>query len=78
MIRATEEESKRDLIEIDRLEKYVSKINKNILIRNLKNPSPLSIPLVLQINTEVLNKNIVDEYYLKEIEKELLLEAGFK
>ena len=78
LIRATEEESKRDLIEIDRLEKYVSKINKNILIRNLKNPSPLSIPLVLQINTEVLNKNIVDEYYLKEIEKELLLEAGFK
>ena len=36
LIRATEEESKRDLIEIDRLEKYVLRINKNILIKNLK------------------------------------------
>ena len=78
LIRATEEESKRDLIEIDRLEKYVQRINKNILIKNLKKPSPLSIPLILQINTEVLNKDIVDEYYLNEIEKKLLLEAGLK
>ena len=78
LIRATVEESKRDLIEIDRLEKYITKVNKNIFIRKLNKPSPLSIPLLLDINNEVLNKKLVDEYYLKEIQKKLLLEVGLE
>ena len=76
MIEATIEESKKDLIELNRLEIYLKKISSKIKLKKLKKPSPLSIPLMLQINNEVFDHRIVDEYYLKTFENDLLNEVG--
>ena len=74
LFEATVEESKRDLTDLDRIEKYIKNIKNNIIINHLSRPSPLSAPLILEINHEVLNKNIRDDYYLKKIETDLLSE----
>lgn len=76
LIEATIEESKKDLIELNRLEIYLKKISSKIKLKKLKKPSPLSIPLMLQINNEVFDHRIVDEYYLKTFENDLLNEVG--
>ena len=74
LFEATVEESKRDLTDLDRIEKYIKNIKNNIIINHLSRPSPLSVPLILEINHEVLNRNIRDDYYLKKIETDLLSE----
>ena len=78
LFKATIEESKRDLIELDRVENYIKKIKNKIFINDLDRPSPLSIPLILEINHEVLNKTTVDNYYLNKLEEELLAEVGLE
>ena len=74
LFEATVEESKRDLIDLDRIEKYIKNIKNNIIINYLPRPSPLSVPLILEINHEVLDKNKRDDYYLKKLETDLLSE----
>ena len=76
LIEATIEESKKDLIELDRLENYLKRISSRIKIEKLIKPSPLSIPLILQINKEVYDQKIVDEFYLKSFENYLLNQVG--
>ena len=78
LFKATIEESKRDLIELDRVENYIKKIKNKIFINDLDRPSPLSIPLILEINHEVLNRTTVDNYYLNKLEEELLAEVGLE
>ena len=38
--------------------------------------SPLGIPLVLEINRQTINKSDVNEYFLEELENEILDEVG--
>lgn len=76
LFEATVEESKRDLIDLERIEKYIKNIKNNIIINYLSRPSPLSVPLILEINHEVLNKRIRDDYYLKKLETDLLSELN--
>ena len=77
-MRATHEESRRDLIELDRLEDYLNRMSKKIIVKNLKKPSPLSIPLIVEINSQVLNKKSLDEFYLQKIEQDLINEIGIR
>ena len=76
LLTATYDESKRDLIEIERIEKYIKNIEEKIKFRTLKRPSPLSIPLLFEINNEYLDKNKTDEFYLKAFEEDLLNDLG--
>lgn len=78
LMRATHEESRRDLIELDRLEDYLNRMSKKIIVKNLKKPSPLSIPLIVEINSQVLNKKSLDEFYLQKIEQDLINEIGIR
>ena len=76
LLKATYEESKRELAEIDRINNYLKKIQNNIIFKNLKTPSPLSAPLIFEFNSEYLNQKKVDEFYLKALQKNLLTEIG--
>ena len=78
LIESTIDESKRDLVEFDRINNYLDEIVNRIELKKLKKPSPLSIPLILELNKEYLNKSKGDEFYLKSLEKELLKEVGME
>ena len=76
LIEATQEESKKELVEIDRLNSYLNKVKKKIVYKELQKTSPLSIPLIIVFNKEFINKKIIDEYYLDKLEKQILDDAG--
>ncbi|MBF91798.1 MAG: DNA ligase-associated DEXH box helicase [Rickettsiales bacterium] len=76
LIKAAKDESKRDLVEIDRLYLYLDRIKDKIIYKNLNKISPFSVPLMIEINKEFLNKKLIDEYYLNQLENEVLKEVG--
>ena len=76
LIKAAKDESKRDLVEIDRLYIYLEKVKNKIIYKNLEKISPFSVPLMIEINKEFVNKKLIDEYYLDRLENELLKEVG--
>ena len=76
LIEATQEESKNELVDIDRLNNYLDKIKNQIVHKELQKTSPLSIPLIIEINKEFISKKIIDEYYLDKLEKQILEDAG--
>jgi hypothetical protein len=47
-----------------------------IIHQKLEQISPLAIPLVLEINRESINKSDLNEFYLEELENEMLTEVG--
>ena len=48
----------------------------NIIHKRLDRISPLAVPLVLEINRQTIDKSEVDEYFLEELENEILTEVG--
>ena len=44
--------------------------------KRLDRISPLAVPLVLEINRQTIDKSEVDEYFLEELENEILIEVG--
>ncbi len=76
LIKAAKDESKRDLVEIDRLYIYLERVKNKIIYKNLEKISPFSVPLMIEINKEFVNKKLIDEYYLDRLENELLKEVG--
>ena len=76
LIEATNEESRRDLVEIDRIEDYFKKIQNNVTLQVLDKPSPLSVPLLIEINSEYLDKSKMEEFYLRLFEEKLLTDVG--
>ncbi|MAZ07519.1 MAG: DNA ligase-associated DEXH box helicase [Rickettsiales bacterium] len=76
LIKAAKDESKRDLVEIDRLYFYLDRVKEKIIYKNLDRISPFSVPLMIEINKEFINKKLIDEYYLDRLENEVLNEVG--
>ncbi len=76
LIKAAKDESKRDLVEIDRLYFYLERVKDKIIYKNLEKISPFSVPLMIEINREFVNKKLIDEYYLDRLENEVLKEVG--
>ena len=52
------------------------KQKNNIIHKRLDRISPLAVPLVLEINRQTIDKSEVDEYFLEELENEILTEVG--
>ena len=75
LLKATKQESKKELVELDRLNNFQKRIKSKIVFKELKNTSPLSVPLIIEINKEYINKNIIDEYYLEKLENKVLHDA---
>jgi Lhr-like helicase len=47
-----------------------------ITVRHLERISPLAIPMILEIARESVSRRESGEYYLEELQKELLQETG--
>ena len=55
---------------------FLKRIKNNIVHKKLDRISPLAVPLVLEINRQTIDKSEVDEYFLEELENEILSEVG--
>ena len=58
------------------LQIYCFLYSNKIVFKKLDQISPLGIPLVLEINRQTINKSDVNEYFLEELESEMLDEVG--
>lgn len=76
LLRAARQDANSGLIDISRLSDVLIEIQGKIKIKHLKRVTPLAIPMILQIARENLSRKQVGEYYLEDLEKSLLKEAG--
>jgi ATP-dependent Lhr-like helicase len=76
LLQVARNDSYRGLIDLDRLGDFLKRIKNNIVHKKLDRISPLAVPLVLEINRQTIDKSEVDEYFLEELENEILSEVG--
>ena len=76
LLQAAREDSYRGLIDLDRLSNFFKRIKNKTIHQKLERVSPLAVPLILEINRETINKSDVNEFYLEELENEILTEVG--
>jgi ATP-dependent Lhr-like helicase len=76
LLKAAQNDAYGGLIDLQRLGDMLKRIQGKIVHQKLEQVSPLSVPLILQISKETINKKELGEYYLQEFEDELLEEAG--
>ena len=76
LLQVARNDSYRGLIDLDRLGDFLKRIKNNIVHKKLDRISPLAVPLVLEINRQTIDKSEVDDYFLEELENEILLEVG--
>ena len=76
LLEAAREDAYRGLIDLDRLSIFFKRTKNKIIHQKLEQISPLAIPLVLEINRESINKSDLNEFYLEELENQMLTEVG--
>ena len=76
LLQVARDDAYRGLIDLDRLSNFLKRIKNKIIFKKLEQISPLGIPLVLEINRQTINKSDVNEYFLEELENEILDEVG--
>jgi ATP-dependent Lhr-like helicase len=75
-LRAARQDANGGLIDIDRLSDLLVDIQGRITIKTLRKPSPLAIPMLLEIARENLSRKQAGDYYLEDLEASLLEESG--
>lgn len=78
LLKAAEADAHGGLIDLSRLGDMLSRIQGKIVHNKLDKVSPLAVPLILEVNKETINKQDLGEFYLQELEAELLEEAGLE
>ena len=76
LMQAARNDAHGGLIDLNRLDDLLHRIQGRIEHRHLDKVSPLAVPLILEISRETINKKDVGDFYLQELEDELLAEAG--
>ena len=76
LLQVAREDSYRGLIDLDRLSNFLKRIEKKIIHKKLNQISPLGVPMVLEINRQTIDKSTLNEYFLEELEDQLLKEVG--
>ena len=76
LLRAARQDANSGLIDIDRLSDLLVDIQGKITIKTLRKPSPLAIPMLLEIARENLSRKQTGDYYLEDLEALLLKESG--
>ena len=76
LLQVAREDSYRGLIDLDRLSNFLKRIEKKIIHKILNQISPLGVPMVLEINRQTIDKSTLNEYFLEELEDQLLKEVG--
>jgi ATP-dependent Lhr-like helicase len=77
LLRAAHADASGGLVDLERLGRFLLRVQGHITHLTLKQVSPLSVPLLLEISRETIHKDVAGEYYLQDLERELLTEAGF-
>ncbi len=77
LLRAARQDAVGGLIDLGRLSSMLHAMQDKIVVKYLDRTSPLSVPLLLQIAREGVSRKEAGDYYLDELEKNLLDEAGF-
>jgi ATP-dependent helicase Lhr and Lhr-like helicase len=76
LLRTARQDATGGLIDIGRLSQMLHEMKDKIVVRNLEQASPLSIPMLLQIAREGVSRKESGEYYLEDLEQTLLKETG--
>lgn len=77
LLRAAYADTMGGLVDLDRLGAFLLRVQERILHKKLKVVSPLAVPLILEISRESVRKDDAGEFFLQDLERELLEEAGF-
>ncbi len=78
LLRAAHQDASGGLVDLERLGRFLLRIEGKINHIRLKRVSPLAVPLLLEISKETIHKDVAGEYYLQDLERELLSEAGIE
>jgi len=76
LLKITTENAKKDLVDLDRLSNFLFRIKNKIKINKLNRASALAFSLLFEYQKETPDKNELDNFYLENLEKELLEEVN--
>ena len=77
LLRAARQDAEGGLIDTGRLSDMLIEMQGRIEVRQLVKVSPLAVPMILEIAKESVSRKEAGDYYLEDLEEELLREAGF-
>lgn len=78
LLKAARQDSLSELVDLKRLSDFLHRIQNQIVFKRLDKVSPLSVPMILEVGREMLNKKDVEAYYLDDLEQSLLDEVGLE
>ena len=76
LLKITTENAKKDLVDLDRLSTFLFRIKNKIKINKLNRASALAFSLLFEYHKETPDKNELDNFYLENLENELLEEVN--
>ena len=76
LLRAAQQDAQGGLIDTGRLSDMLIHMQGKVLLKELDSVSPLAIPMMLEIARESVSRKTAGDYYLEDLEKSLLVEAG--
>lgn len=78
LLRAARQDAVGGLIDTGRLSEMLHEMQGKLEVRRLETTSPLAVPMILQIAREGVSRKESGDYYMEDLESQLLQEAGFK
>ena len=78
LLESTRIEAFNELVDYKRLSNFLKKIRNKIILKELTAVSPLAVPLILEFNTESVDKNKLIKYEYENTENQILKEAKIK
>lgn len=76
LLRAAQQDAAGGLIDTGRLSEMLVAMEGKIVVKTLTRVSPLAVPMILEIARESVSRREAGEYYLENLEQELLAETG--
>ncbi len=76
LLRAARQDATSGLIDTGRLSDMLIDMQGKIQVRELDSVSPLAVPMILEIARESVSRREAGEYYLEDLQQQLLEEAG--
>jgi ATP-dependent Lhr-like helicase len=76
LLRAARQDAVSGLIDTGRLSDMLIEMQGRLIVRTLDQVSPLAVPMMLEIARESVPRREAGEYYLEDLERSLLTEAG--
>ena len=78
LLESSKNEAFNELVDYERLSNFLKKIRNKIILKELTRISPLAVPLIIEFNTESVDKNNLIKYEYENSENQILKEAKIK